>query len=437
MKKAKKPDAAPSTQTVEAGTVHIEVSGEKRNFDINDPKLPGWIKDKALTSGGYPYQEKLGEGPYGKALELLQMELVKLQAWLQKTGERVLVVFEGRDAAGKGGTIDAVRQYMNPRQARNVALPKPSETERGQWYYQRYVAQFPTSGEFVTFDRSWYNRAGVEPVMGFCTAEQHRKFLAETPHFERMIVDDGIRLFKFWLNLGQEMQLKRFHDRRHSPLTIWKFSPMDVAGMTKWQDYTEVDVVTQNIDGLHQAAGSRTVLELHGTNRAAVCLACGEQEPIDPVLARLEANLLVRQEIWRAYDAAFAGMDGVITPQVHDHGQTRHARHLYTLRIEAEEFGCDRMQFIRALSAENIGSGIHFVPLHLHRWHREHHGTSRGDFPVAEAIGDTTVSLPLSAAMNAEDTKDVIDAVKKIAAHYRSNPVAVPGWRVAEHREAA
>lgn len=154
-------------------------------------------------------------------------------------------------------------------------------------------------------------------------------------------------------------------------------------------------------------------------------------------LARLEANLLVRQEIWRAYDAAFAGMDGVITPQVHDHGQTRHARHLYTLRIEAEEFGCDRMQFIRALSAENIGSGIHFVPLHLHRWHREHHGTSRGDFPVAEAIGDTTVSLPLSAAMTAEDTKDVIDAVKKIAAHYRSNPVAVPGWRVAEHREAA
>ncbi|MBK7369740.1 MAG: DegT/DnrJ/EryC1/StrS aminotransferase family protein [Candidatus Eisenbacteria bacterium] len=154
-------------------------------------------------------------------------------------------------------------------------------------------------------------------------------------------------------------------------------------------------------------------------------------------LARLEANLLVRQDIWRQYDAAFAGLPGVTTPQVHDHGQTRHGRHLYTLRIEAEEFGCDRMQFINALSAENIGSGIHFVPLHLHRWHREHHGTGRGDFPVAEAIGDTTVSLPLSAAMNAEDTKDVIDAVKKIAAHYRSNPVAVPGWRVAEHREAA
>ncbi|MBI5170007.1 MAG: DegT/DnrJ/EryC1/StrS aminotransferase family protein [Candidatus Eisenbacteria bacterium] len=154
-------------------------------------------------------------------------------------------------------------------------------------------------------------------------------------------------------------------------------------------------------------------------------------------LARLEANLLVRQDIWRAYDAAFAGLDGVTTPQVRDHGQTRHARHLYTLRIEAEDFGCDRMQFIRALGAENIGSGIHFVPLHLHRWHREHHGTGRGDFPVAEAIGDTTVSLPLSAAMTAEDTKDVIDAVKKIAAHYRSNPVAVPGWREAEHREAA
>jgi polyphosphate kinase 2 len=167
------------------------------------------------------------------------MELVKLQAWLQKTGERVLVIFEGRDAAGKGGTIDVVRQYMNPRQARDVALPKPTETERGQWYYQRYVAHFPAAGEFVTFDRSWYNRAGVEPVMGFCTREQHLKFLAETPSFERMIFNEGIRFFKFWLNIGQEMQLKRFHDRRHSPLTVWKFSPMDVAGMTKWDEYTD------------------------------------------------------------------------------------------------------------------------------------------------------------------------------------------------------
>ena len=127
---------------------------------------------------------------------------------------------------------------MNPRNARSVALTKPTETERGQWYYQRYVSHLPTSGELVTFDRSWYNRAGVEPVMGFCTPEQHARFLKETPRFEKLIVNEGIHFFKFWIDIGRETQLKRFHDRRHSPLTNWKFSPMDVAGMTKWDDYT-------------------------------------------------------------------------------------------------------------------------------------------------------------------------------------------------------
>ena len=128
---------------------------------------------------------------------------------------------------------------MNPRWARNVALTKPTETERGQWYFQRYVSQFPTAGEFVTFDRSWYNRAGVEPVMGFCTPEQHAQFLKQAPRFEKMIVHEGIHFFKFWLDIGRETQLKRFHDRRHDPLKIWKLSPMDVAGMNKWDDYTE------------------------------------------------------------------------------------------------------------------------------------------------------------------------------------------------------
>jgi polyphosphate kinase len=128
---------------------------------------------------------------------------------------------------------------MNPRSARNVALPKPSETERGQWYFQRYIAHFPTDGEFVTFDRSWYNRAGVEPVLGFCTPEQHEAFLNEVPGFERMIVSDGIHFFKFWLDIGQTMQLKRFHDRRHSPLKNWKFSPIDIEGAKKWDGYTK------------------------------------------------------------------------------------------------------------------------------------------------------------------------------------------------------
>ncbi|MDN2581741.1 polyphosphate kinase 2 [Aquibium sp. ELW1220] len=218
--------------------IRIVVDGKERVFDIDDPKLPDWVQDKAMSAGGYPYDKKMDKKDYEETLENLQVELVKLQYWLQSTGKRVMILFEGRDAAGKGGTIFVVRQYMNPRSARNVALTKPTETERGQWYFQRYVAQFPTAGEFVTFDRSWYNRAGVEPVMGFCTPEQHRLFLEETPKFEQMIVDEGIHFFKFWLNIGQETQLERFHDRRHDPLKVWKFSPIDLAGMTKWDDYT-------------------------------------------------------------------------------------------------------------------------------------------------------------------------------------------------------
>jgi polyphosphate kinase 2 len=230
-------DNAPA-ETKTVAPLTITVDGVQRVFDIDDPKLPDWIKEKSLTSGGFPYDKKLKKETYEETLETLQKELVKLQAWQQAAGSRVLVLFEGRDAAGKGGTIEAVRQYMNPRTARNVALPKPTETERGQWYYQRYMTHFPAAGEFVTFDRSWYNRAGVEPVMGFCTPEQHAKFLEETPRFEKMIVRDGIHFFKIWLDVGRETQLERFHDRRHSPLTNWKFSPMDVAGMSRWDDYT-------------------------------------------------------------------------------------------------------------------------------------------------------------------------------------------------------
>ena len=219
-------------------SIKLTINGKERVFDVDDPQLPDWIDKKAMSSGGYPYEEKLKEKEYDKTIEALQIELVKLQAWLQKTSGRALILFEGRDAAGKGGTIAAVREYMNPRSARNVALTKPTDTERGQWYFQRYVSHFPTVGEFVTFDRSWYNRAGVEPVMGFCTPAEHEKFLTEAPALERMIVNEGIYFFKFWLNIGQEMQLKRFHDRRHSPLTNWKFSPMDIAGISKWDDYT-------------------------------------------------------------------------------------------------------------------------------------------------------------------------------------------------------
>jgi len=219
--------------------VEITVGGKSRLFDIDNPELPEWVADEAFGSENYPYDKKLKRSRYEEQLTALQIELVKVQFWLQASGERVIIVFEGRDAAGKGGSISATRAYMNPRTARIVALPKPTEKEQGQWYYQRYVDHFPTTGEMVLFDRSWYNRAGVEPVMGFCTPEQHEQFLNQTPDFETMPVRAGIHLFKFWLNIGREMQLKRFHDRRHDPLKVWKLSPMDLASLNKWDDYTQ------------------------------------------------------------------------------------------------------------------------------------------------------------------------------------------------------
>jgi polyphosphate kinase len=223
----------------ESRAVELQISGKTRVFDIDNPDLPKWIDDEAFASDDYPYKKKLDGEEYEETLKKLQIELVKVQFWMQATGKRVMAVFEGRDAAGKGGAIHATMAYMNPRSARIVALTKPTETERGQWYFQRYVATFPTAGEMVLFDRSWYNRAGVEPVMGFCTPEQYEHFLSQVPRFEKMIVDDGIHLFKFWLNIGREMQLKRFHDRRHDPLKIWKLSPMDIAALHKWDDYTD------------------------------------------------------------------------------------------------------------------------------------------------------------------------------------------------------
>ncbi|NOZ32960.1 MAG: polyphosphate kinase 2 [Alphaproteobacteria bacterium] len=210
-----------------------------KHFDIEDPSLPEWIDGGAFTSGGYPYAKRLKRSEYETTLRQLQVELVKLQSHLQATGERVVVVFEGRDAAGKGGTIKNYLAYLNPRHNRIVALTKPTETERTQWYFQRYVAMLPSAGEQVLFDRSWYNRAGVEPVMGYCTPEETELFLDEVPRFEHMLIKDGIRVFKFWLSVGREMQLKRFHSRRHDPLRVWKLSPIDLKAISKWEAYTE------------------------------------------------------------------------------------------------------------------------------------------------------------------------------------------------------
>ena len=175
---------------------------------------------------------------YEKHLEPLEHELVAMARWAKATGERICVLLEGRDTAGKGGTIKAIAQRINPRQLRVVALPKPSDVERTQWYFQRYVPHLPAAGEIVLFDRSWYNRAGVEKVMGFASAEQVDKFLREVPVFEQMLVDDGIRLFKYWLSCDQEAQEERFAERLEDPLKRWKLSPIDVASRTRFADYS-------------------------------------------------------------------------------------------------------------------------------------------------------------------------------------------------------
>lgn len=175
---------------------------------------------------------------YENQLFALQRQLVKLQTHMQENGDRIAILFEGRDAAGKGGTIKRYLEHLNPRTNRIVALPKPNDRERGQWYFQRYVSHLPGEGEAALFDRSWYNRAGVEPVMGFCTPKQSSMFMIEAPRFERMVVDEGIHFFKFWLDIGREMQLKRFHDRKHDPLKIWKLSPIDLEALNRWDDYS-------------------------------------------------------------------------------------------------------------------------------------------------------------------------------------------------------
>jgi polyphosphate kinase 2 len=186
----------------------------------------------------HPHHTKLSRKGYERALLELQAELVKLKEWVRQEGERVVVVFEGRDAAGKGGVIKRIAEYLNPRVARIVALPAPTERERSQWYFQRYVAHLPAAGEIVLFDRSWYNRAGVERVMGFCTPDEYRRFLHQCPVFERMLVEDGVRLLKYWFSVSDEEQERRFASRMKDPMRRWKLSPMDLESRTRWVEYS-------------------------------------------------------------------------------------------------------------------------------------------------------------------------------------------------------
>lgn len=270
--KAEKPAAKAEAKTSQAVDLF-------KSFDIDDPKLPKAIDEGAFTSAGYPYEKKLKREEFEGELRVLQIELLKLQNHIQQSKDRVVIVFEGRDAAGKGSCISHMREHLNPRHAHVIALTKPTETERGQWYFQRYAKHLPTSGEIVLFDRSWYNRAGVERVMGFCTPDQLADFLREAPEFEGMIVRDGIHFIKIYLEIGRPMQLKRFHERRHDPLKRWKITDIDIAAMAKWSDYTKAK--EEMLRFTHTAVAPWTVILGNDQRRAHL-------EAIRLLLSRME-----------------------------------------------------------------------------------------------------------------------------------------------------
>ncbi len=220
----------------------------KRIFEASnlDKGVPEHIVEKVSTSKRkhligpqYPYATKMDQEEYEDKKADLQVELLKLQNWIKDTGERIVMIFEGRDAGGKGGTIKRFMEHMNPRQAHVIALTIPSPREQGQWYFQRYINTLPSKGEIALYDRSWYNRGVVEPVMGFCTPEQHKLFLKQTPVFENMLVEDGIKLFKFWFSVSREEQFRRFKSRETDRLKQWKLSPVDQDGLKRWDEFTK------------------------------------------------------------------------------------------------------------------------------------------------------------------------------------------------------
>ncbi|MAP64436.1 MAG: polyphosphate kinase 2 [Microbacterium sp.] len=219
---------------------HLRESGYSvANGHTPDPDLIDPQGNPVYTwQEGYPYDERMDRDEYEREKYRLQVELLKFQYWLEDTGGRAIILFEGRDAAGKGGTIKRFTEHLNPRTARVVALSKPTEREQGQWYFQRYAKHFPSSGEIVMFDRSWYNRAGVERVMGFCSDEQYENFMDQAPIFEKMLIDSGIHLTKFWFSVSRTEQRTRFAMRQLDPVRQWKLSPMDIASLDRWEDYT-------------------------------------------------------------------------------------------------------------------------------------------------------------------------------------------------------
>ncbi|MEZ6126062.1 MAG: polyphosphate kinase 2 [Planctomycetaceae bacterium] len=211
----------------------------KSSDQLKASPLPDDMLSETWRCGGYPYRNLMSRKAYEKQKYRLQVELLKLQAWVRRTGTRMVILFEGRDAAGKGGTIKRFMEHLNPRGARVVALEKPTEAEQGQWYFQRYVEHLPTRGEMILFDRSWYNRAGVERVMGFCSDSDYDEFMRQVPEFERNLVRSGILLIKFWFSVSRDEQRRRFKERERHPLKQWKLSPVDLASLDKWDEYTK------------------------------------------------------------------------------------------------------------------------------------------------------------------------------------------------------
>jgi polyphosphate kinase 2 len=222
-------------------------------------------KDAILTPS-YPYKKRMGKKAYARDYAALQIEMVKLQSWARSSGARIACLFEGRDAAGKGGTIKRLSENLNPRAARVVALSKPTETEASQWYFQRYIAHMPSAGEIVLFDRSWYNRGVVEHVFGFCSAAQRAHFFAQVPKFEDMLIDEGIYLFKFWLNIGRAEQLQRFLARERDPLKQWKLSQIDVDGLALWDSYSAA--ISETLARSHQPQAPWQVVRADDKRRA-------------------------------------------------------------------------------------------------------------------------------------------------------------------------
>lgn len=256
-----------------------------------------------MLSDDFPYYKRMDREAYEDALYGLQIELVKLQAWVKNSGAKIAVVFEGRDAAGKGGTIKRFRAFLNPRSAKIVALAKPTDRERGEWYFQRYVQHLPSEGEISFFDRSWYNRGVIEHVFGFCDDDQRALFFKQVNAFEQMVVDSGVHLVKIWLNVGRGEQLRRLLDRESDPLKQWKLSSIDVKGLTKWQAYT--DAIAQTFEQSHSTHAPWNVIRTDDKRRArlqAISLVLSQIDYAakdENALAKFDPKIVIGPEGWR------------------------------------------------------------------------------------------------------------------------------------------